>query len=162
MKDGSTRNRSGDPYKPSVIRDYSRSVRLYIKPELGSLKLSSLSRVDVQDFADRLLARGLDPSSVKNILMPLWAIALYAGLRRGELWALRWEDVDFDAGVIHVRRSWDVHEGEIEPKSGAGVRRVPIATVLRTFLLEQKLRNGGAPSSGSSRTQTTSSATQRP
>lgn len=67
------------------------------------------------------------------------------GLRRGELWALRWEDVDFDAGVIHVRRGWDVHAGEIEPKSGAGVRRVPIASVLRKFLLEQKLRNGGRP-----------------
>ena len=44
-----------------------------------------------------------------------------------------------------MRRSWDVHEGEIEPKSGAGIRRVPIASVLRTYLLKQKLRNGGRP-----------------
>lgn len=198
IKDGSIRNRSGDPYKPSVIRDYARSIRLYIRPELGAKKLSGLSRVDVQDFADRLLATELDPSSVKNILMPLrviyrrafarsevalnpttglelpatrgrrqriadpaeaaalidalrpaerplWALALYSGLRRGELWALRWEDVDFKAGVIRVRRAWDVHEGEIEPKSGAGIRKVPIPSVLRKFLLEQKLRNGGRP-----------------
>lgn len=27
----------------------------------------------------------------------------------------------------------------------AGIRRVPIAAVLRTYLLEQKLRNGGRP-----------------
>ena len=198
IKDGSIRNRSGDPYKPLVIRDYERSLRLYIRPELGSKKLSALTRVEVQDFADRLLATELDPSSVKNILMPLrviyrrafarsevainptaglelpatrgrrqriadpveataliealrpaerplWALALYSGLRRGELWALRWEDVDLDAGVIHVRRGWDVHEGEIEPKSGAGIRRVPIASVLRSYLLEQKPRNGGRP-----------------
>ncbi len=194
--EGSIRNRSGDPYKPSVIRGYSQSIRLYIKPELGSRKLSSLSRVDVQDFADRLLASGLDPSTVRNTLKPLrviyrralarsevainpttalelpacrgrrlriadpaeataliealppadravWALALYAGLRRGELWALRWEDVDLDAGVIHVRRSWDPKAGEIEPKSAAGTRRVPIASMLRRILVEHRLRQGG-------------------
>jgi integrase len=93
-----------------------------------------------------------DPSEARALieaLLPeeraLWATALYSGLRRGELWALRWEDVDLDAGVIQVRRSWDTHEGEIEPKSGAGTRRVPIASVLRTYFLEQKLRNGGRP-----------------
>ncbi|HVC06148.1 MAG TPA: site-specific integrase [Solirubrobacterales bacterium] len=196
VREGSIRNRSGDPYKPSVIRGYSQSIRLYIKPEMGSRKLSSLSRVDVQDFADRLLATGLDPSTVKNILKPLrviyrralarsevainpttalelpacrgrrlriadpveaaaliealpasdravWGLALYAGLRRGELWALRWEDIDLEAGVIHVRRAWDDKEGEIEPKSEAGTRRVPIAAVLRRILVEHKLRRGG-------------------
>ncbi|MGB7587688.1 MAG: site-specific integrase, partial [Solirubrobacterales bacterium] len=95
------------------------------------------------------IADPLEAAALIDALPPadrtLWAIALYGGLRRGELWALRWEDVDFDAGVIHVRRAWDVHEGEIEPKSGAGIRRVPIAAVLRAFLLEQKLRNGGHP-----------------
>jgi integrase len=30
----------------------------------------------------------------------LWATATYAGLRRGELQALRWGDVDLDAAVI--------------------------------------------------------------
>jgi hypothetical protein len=74
IKGGSIRNRSGERYKPSVIRDYARSLRLYIEPELGAKKLSSLSRVEVQDFADRLLATELDPSSVKNILMPLRVI----------------------------------------------------------------------------------------
>ena len=45
---------------------------------------------------------------------PLWATAMYAGLRRGELRALRWEDVDLASGVIRVRRSWDRVAGEIE------------------------------------------------
>jgi integrase len=34
----------------------------------------------------------------------LWATAMFGGLRRGELMALRIEDVDLAAGVIHVRR----------------------------------------------------------
>jgi integrase len=37
----------------------------------------------------------------------VWATALYAGLRRGELQALRWRDVDLEAGVIRVEGSWD-------------------------------------------------------
>ena len=57
---------------------------------------------------------------------PLWATAFYAGLRRGELIALRWEDVDLATGVIHVRRGWDAVEGEITPKSSKGKRNVPI------------------------------------
>jgi integrase len=64
----------------------------------------------------------------------LWATAFYAGLRRGELMALRHEDVDLAAGVIHVRRGWDGYEGEIAPKSSRGVRRVPVPAVLRDHL----------------------------
>jgi integrase len=68
---------------------------------------------------------------------------MYAGLRRGELRAMRWEDVSFDDGVIRVRRSWDDVEGAIEPKSRAGARTVPIPTVLRSVLVEHRLRRGG-------------------
>jgi integrase len=41
--------------------------------------------------------------------------------------------------VIHVRRGWDTVEGEIEPKSRHGHRRVPIPAVLRDYLLECKM-----------------------
>lgn len=64
----------------------------------------------------------------------LWATAFYAGLRRAELQALRWRDVDFGDGVIRVTRSWDQKEGEIEPKSAAGRRTVPLPKALRRFL----------------------------
>lgn len=50
---------------------------------------------------------------------------MYAGLRRGELRALRVEAIDFDAGVIHVLKGWDDKEGEIDTK-GRTRRRVPI------------------------------------
>ena len=72
----------------------------------------------------------------------LWATAMYACLRRGELLALRWEDVDLAAGVIHVERSWDAKEGAVGPKSRPGRRTVPIPAVLRDYLVEHKLRSG--------------------
>jgi integrase len=190
-EDGSIRNRSGDRYKPSAIRAYERAVRR-ILPDYGARKLSDLGRVDLQDFADRLGAEGLDASTVRNAIMPLraiyrravsrgevalnpttrlelpavrgtrdriaspreagelldalpqreralWATALYGGLRRGELMALRWEDIDLAGGVIRVERSWDQFAGVIEPKSQAGRRSVPIAVALRDLLVERKL-----------------------
>jgi len=73
----------------------------------------------------------------------LWATALYAGLRRGELQALRWEDLDFDRGLIRVERSWDPMAGPIEPKSRAGRRRVPLVRGLRGELAADRLRRSG-------------------
>ncbi len=64
----------------------------------------------------------------------LWATALFAGLRLGELMALRFEDVDFEQGTIRVTRSFDPKAGFVEPKSKAGRRRVPIAALLREYL----------------------------
>jgi integrase len=73
----------------------------------------------------------------------LWGSALYGGLRRGELRALRWDDIDLDANVIRVARSWDDVDGAIEPKSRAGLRTVPIPSALRGLLVEHRLRRGG-------------------
>jgi integrase len=195
VKTGAIRNRSGHAYKPSAIRGYETALVSRVLPQLGGLRLSEIRRVDLQDFSDGLCADGLDPSTVRNALMPLraifrravargevavnptsglelpameggrdrvaspaeaaellaalperdralWATAMYAGLRRGELLALRWEDVDMAGDVIHVERSWDAKEGAVEPKSRAGRRTVPIPTVLREFLVEHKLRSG--------------------
>jgi integrase len=74
---------------------------------------------------------------------PLWAVAFYGGLRRGELRALRWDNVDLQSGVIRVTRGWDEIEGPIEPKSRKSRRVVPIADVLREHLVAWKLRSGG-------------------
>jgi integrase len=35
----------------------------------------------------------------------LWAVLIETGMRRGEVLALRWDDVDFDAGTLRVERT---------------------------------------------------------
>ncbi|HET8814969.1 MAG TPA: site-specific integrase, partial [Solirubrobacterales bacterium] len=65
---------------------------------------------------------------------PIWATAFYAGLRRGELQALRPSDVNLSSSEITVNRSWDQYEGPIPTKSRAGRRTVPIIGVLQTYL----------------------------
>lgn len=59
--------------------------------------------------------------------------------------ALRWEDVDLANGVIRVARAYDEKAHlEIEPKSRAGRRTVPIVGALRDILVEQKAADGQA------------------
>jgi integrase len=75
-------------------------------------------------------------------LQALWATAIYAGLRRGELQGLRWSDIDLERGLISVVRSWDETAGPIAPKSEAGRRRVPLAPTLRRHLIAHRLQQG--------------------
>ncbi len=60
----------------------------------------------------------------------IYATALYAGLRRGELRGLRWTDVDFERNLIRVERAWDDRAGEIEPSSGRRAD-VPVSGAFR-------------------------------
>ena len=67
---GSIRNRSGDEYKPSSIRGYEEALRIRVLPELGSRRLDTITRSDLQGLVDRLLAEGQHPSTIRNSLMP--------------------------------------------------------------------------------------------
>lgn len=71
--------------------------------------------------ADRLLAWSRE-SQPKEY--PVYATALYTGLRMGEMWGLRWADCDLDRGLLTVRRSY-----RLAPKSGKP-RAVPINPAL--------------------------------
>jgi integrase len=55
----------------------------------------------------------------------LFLVAAFAGLRRGELLALRWRDVDFERQAIRVQGNYS-HGDVVAPKSGHG-RAVPMA-----------------------------------
>lgn len=97
---------------------------------------------------------------------PVWATAIYAGLRAGELQALRWEDVEFLEGVIHVRHGWDQVDGEIAPKSRTGVRKVPMpstyARTLRRFTRAQAAMDWCSARTGGRLTRGGSGSAQRP
>lgn len=59
-----------------------------------------------------------------------WSVALTAGLRQGEALALRWSDIDFDAGQINVERKLQRVTGKglvFGPvKTKRGVRKAPL------------------------------------
>jgi len=76
----------------------------------------------------------------------LWATSLLAGLRRGELRALRVSDLHGIDGEgtahISVEHGWDDVKGRKDPKSRAGVRQVPVPESLRVVLGEHVERTG--------------------
>ncbi len=41
-------------------------------------------------------------SACDNQLKPIVILALHSGMRKGEILGLKWDDVDFDHGLIHV------------------------------------------------------------
>lgn len=71
-------------------------------------------------------------------------MALYTGLRRGELCALTWNDIDFENKTIKVNKSiyWtDDHIPHVkEPKTSAGTREVPLMDSLAELLEPLKKR----------------------
>jgi integrase len=79
---GMIRNRSGDPYKPSTLRSYAGAMRRHVLPELGAVRLTDLSRPDLQDFTDGLLAAGFSPSTIQVALLPMRAIFRRPSTRR--------------------------------------------------------------------------------
>ena len=76
----------------------------------------------------------------------LRATAFYAGLRNGELQALRIERIELFPegrwGLIHVLEGWDKMEGAQDPKSAAGTRTVPVCEQLYEILEDHLLRLG--------------------
>jgi integrase len=118
----------------------------------GDLAVNPTSKVNVpkvQRARDRIPIPSLDEA--RALLAPLerrdralYSTALYAGLRLGELQALKWDQVDLATGVIHVEAGWDRIDGEeIEPKTEDGRRKAPIAGVLRDLLLEHRMDGAG-------------------
>jgi integrase len=108
-------------------------------------------------------ARGVDLPKLKTV-RPKWALtlqqaaallkalpplaramvglAILSGLRRGELFALRWQDIDEESRVLTVRQA--VYDGAFDvPKTEAGLRQIPLSDAALWFIGEWKERRAG-------------------
>lgn len=62
-------------------------------------------------------------------------LALFGGLRRGEVCGLQWENVDFVRNEIKIKHSLSHYDGLKDPKSRAGFRTIPMTSPVRQALL---------------------------
>jgi integrase len=124
----------------TVYRHARRAEEVAVSP-VADLDLPAASEPRDRSIAPEE-AQALLDALPDDGLRAIYATAYLAGLRRGELRALRWEAVDFDAGTIAVRESWDDAAGPVSPKSRKGTRRVPMGSELRRVLAAHKLATG--------------------
>jgi integrase len=114
-------------------------------PRPSSEEMQPLSRDQVQTFLDTVRDDRMEA---------LYVLAVTAGLRRGELLALKWEDVDLEGNnpTLEVRRSLSETRGRrsfVAPKSGRGRhlrlsrRAVSALRVHRKRQLEERVRKAG-------------------
>ncbi|MHC5372251.1 site-specific integrase [Enterococcus sp. LJL120] len=76
-------------------------------------------------------------------------IALYSGMRIGEISGLRWSDIDFEDDLIYIRRTvsrifnLDSTKSKTKliigsPKSESSIREIPIAKNLKNYLMDKR------------------------
>lgn len=71
--------------------------------------------------------------------LPAIMVAVYTGMRDGEIWGLRWDCVDLEKRQITVKRSFCVKSRKLkETTKGKRIRRIPIHPKLIDLLAELK------------------------
>ncbi len=86
-------------------------------------------------------ARKLIEVARDHWLEPLLILALTTGLRRGELLALRWSDIDVSHGIMQVRRTANRYAGygfvENDPKTKRSRRNIILSDIALQALQDQ-------------------------
>jgi integrase len=105
------------------------------RPKVPATKRNAVKKSDCSKLTSYLDLVDESPVNMSIIL------ALYTGMREGEICALRWSDIDFDDNTITVMRSVARDDGVTyikEPKGKKPLRTIPIPTVLRKHLLSRR------------------------
>lgn len=106
-----------------------------IYPSKGETEKRVLSPENVN------MIEGLD---INPRLRDMLILAAHAGLRRGELCGLRWEDVDFEANSLQVNQQLVRFDGRINeqaPKTRSAVRVVFLTDQARDAIARQPRRS---------------------
>lgn len=100
-------------------------------------------RRELRTLNEHESARLLEATRGTQLFVPIM-IAITTGMRRGEILALRWGDVDFAAGSVAVRQSLEQTRGGLafkRPKTQSGNRLIPLPRLavdaLRAHKVEQ-------------------------
>src|SRR5262249_15196479 len=100
-------------------------------PRVEETEVTILSTAQIQTVLERL--RGSNAGDDVRALYAIVLTALGTGMRRGELCALRWQDLDLDAAVARVERSLEQTRKELRfkaPKTKHGRRSIALPAYL--------------------------------
>lgn len=124
----------------------SRNVAALVRrPRVDRFEIQPLTPAEARHFLE---------VAASDRLGALYSVALTMGLRQGEALGLRWQDVDLDAGMLHVRFQLQRIDGEglrlVAPKTKLSRRTLAMPPTIVTNLkshkarqAEERLRAGG-------------------
>jgi integrase len=128
-----------------LVRNVAHAIR---PPKVERVEIETLKADQIAPVLAALKEHPLEPFAV---------LALSTGARRGEILALRWDDLDLAAGTISIKRSLEQTAAGLkfkQPKTKHGTRTISLPTVAIEMLqahrrrqLERRLMLGlGKPS----------------
>ena len=104
-------------FKKQLVMPLSFKIQM---PKVDNLKTEMLTREQLNRLLNVL---NEEPNTTVANLMRM---ALYTGMRKGELFSLQWKDINFEQGFIYIR----------SPKSGVG-EKIPLNDSAREVLQSQ-------------------------
>ncbi len=110
-------------------QDPTQGMRFHSKAEKTGTK-HTLTR---NELTALLIAADHETPDIRAMM---WVIAT-TGMRFGEVSALEWEDIDFERGLVHVRRSQV--EGKVFPTKTSTNRSVPLHPTVASILKEHRV-----------------------
>ena len=114
-----------------VVRNVAKLVE---PPRVKRQEVKPLSPEQAKTFLE---------AAKEDRLYAMYVVALALGLRQGELFGLKWEDVDFDTGTLRIVRALQRIDGKpqfVEPKSDKSRRVIALPRFVVDTLREHKVR----------------------
>ncbi len=135
---------------PKNIRDTFNNVNAAIKKAVKvrlipynpceAVELPKLKKYRANVYPPEMIQQLLDVAEGTDMYLPVFLLVM-VGLRRGELLALRWSDVDFDNNILKVRSNMvNGEKGCVikAPKSEAGIRDIHLGSDVMEVLKKAK------------------------
>jgi integrase len=120
----------------------ARKLRLIAVNPVEDVDPPKVEEREMQTLDDEQAAKLLAAASTTRVYVPL-VVALATGLRRGELLALRWQDIDLATGVIQVVRSLEQTKAGLRfktTKSKRSKRPIVLPASVLAVLLDHKAK----------------------
>ena len=115
-----------------ISKDFTKRVQIVANRSRGR-RPEYLTTSELIKFKDAVLNR-LDGVSTAPYMV---LTAIYTGMRKSEIQALTWSDIDFLHGTISVTKSWDDLRKKNNPtKNASSVRTIPVNRALLDALAE--------------------------
>lgn len=105
-----------------------------------------ISKIAILEKSEQIALESFASSNTNSYKLGI-LLALYTGLRIGELCALKWTDIDFEQSELHINRTLQrISAGKnrkteitiTEPKTRTSIRTIPLPCFLKELLTAQK------------------------